>query len=319
MFHQVYHTVIGVDVAKNKLDIHNKVSQLHNVIKNSPDEIRRFFAQLLSDEFNALVVTEASGGYENHLVEVLHELDIDCMVVNPLRIRQFAKGCGKLEKTDKIDAEVIAEFGTVVKPRLVEQMPLPVKQLEALVHRRRQILSHLHAEQNRLSRETDEEVKDIVQQAIDFYKQQCKTVDKLIARKIAEGKELAPKSKILRSCPGVGAVTTAVLLAELPELGHLNKGKIAKLVGLAPMADDSGLQVGKRAIVAGRKQVRNTLYMAALVATQKNERFKTFYQNLLKKGKPKKVAIIAVARKLIVTLNTMMKNQQSWSETPARS
>jgi len=310
-----YQQIIGVDVASRKLDVFDTSTNRHQVIKNSLDTITEFAKQIADQRSTALVVMEATGGYERELLDVLHEFKIECAVINPLRVRQFAKGCGKLEKNDKIDAQMIAEFGAVVPCPLHQQLPPARRKLQRLVKRRSQILSHLQAEENRLRLEEDQEMQAMINSAIAFYKLQRKEIDKVIANTIKGSKELTQQSELLRSCPGVGPVTTATLLAEFPELGHLNRGQIAKLVGLAPIANDSGMRSGKRRTHAGRTKVRKVLYMAALVATQKNQRFKKFYQSLLQRGKPKKVAIVAVARKMLIALNSMTKNQELWRET----
>lgn len=315
MLNSKYQRIIGVDVASRKLDIFDTSTNQHKVIKNSIDSITQFTKKLAQCQSNVLVVMEATGGYERELLDVLHEFKIDCTVINPLRARQFAKGCGKLEKNDKIDAQILAEFGAVVAVKLHQQPSKDRRKLQRLVQRRSQILSHLQAEENRLSREEDLEMQAMIRSAIAFYKQQRKEVDKVIAKAIEQSKELAQQSELLRSCPGVGPVTSATLLAELPELGQLNRGQVAKMVGVAPIANDSGMRSGKRQTQAGRRKVRKVLYMAALVATKKNQRFKKFYQAMLQRGKPKKVAIIAVARKMLIALNSMTKNKEIWRET----
>jgi len=315
MYHQKYNRIIGVDVASRKLDVYDNKSKQHQVIDNSQKLIQQF-VDGLGDKSEILVVMEATGGYERDLVNELHRAGINCTVVNPLRIRQFAKGCGKIEKNDKIDAKIIAEFGAVVTPILHQPLSASRQKLQSLVHRRDQILSQLQSEKNRYGHEFDDEMKQMIQTAITFYDAQFKQIDKLIAKTIAGSEELSTESEIMRSCPGVGPVTTAVLITELPELGKLNRGQVAKLVGVAPIANDSGQHSGKRQTTAGRPKVRKVIYMAALVATQKNQRLKTFYQAMLKRGKPKKVALIAVARKLLVTLNSMTRQQEMWRETP---
>lgn len=315
MMNSKHQRIIGVDVASRKLDIFDTNTDRYQVIKNTSETISEFVKQLADDPLCTLVVMEATGGYERGLLDLLHELKIDCAVVNPLRVRQFAKGCGKLEKTDKIDAQMLAEYGAVVPCKLHQQPSEARRKLQRLVQRRSQILSHLQAEENRLRLEEDQEMQAMIQTAITFYKQQRKEIDKAITKAINNSKELKQQSELLRSCPGVGPVTTAVLLAELPELGTVNRGQAAKLVGVAPIANDSGERTGKRKTHAGRKKIRKVLYMAALVATQKNQRFKRFYQSLLLRGKPKKVALIAVARKMLIALNSMTKNQELWRET----
>ena len=283
MLNSKYHRIIGVDVASRKLDIFVSSTQQHHLVKNTPDSIAEFVEQVIRDPSPTLVIMEATGGYERELLDVLHKFKIACVVINPLRVRQFAKGCGKLEKNDKIDAQILAEFGAVV-PCQLHQNPSPERRkLQRLVQRRSQILSHLQAEQNRHSREDDPEMREMIHSAIAFYKQQSKAIDKAIAKTIDDSEELRQQSEVLRSCPGVGPVTAAVLMAELPELGQFNRGQAAKMVGVAPIANDSGMRAGKRQTQAGRSKVRKVLYMAALVATQKNPRFKTFYQSLLKR------------------------------------
>lgn len=314
MFHAQYHNVIGVDVASRRLDLHDLRNGTHHTIDNSPSAIHKFFRRFATAEEPILVVMEATGGYENVLVDALHEAGIPTAVVNPLRIRQFANGCGKLEKNDRIDAGMIAEFGAVVKPVLKERLSPQRRKLRSLVHRRDQILSQCSAERNRLQQTDDPHIQEMIQSALDFYQKQIKQVDTEIDATIRQCAELQKKAEILHSCQGVGMATVAILLAELPELGQLNRGQLAKLVGVAPIARDSGQKTGKRKTHAGRAMIRKVLYMAALVATRHNPRLKTFYQSLIKRGKPKKLALVAVMRKLLLTLNAMLKNNQTWQE-----
>jgi transposase len=219
-----------------------------------------------------------------------------------------------IEKTDQIDAAIITRFGEVVQPRLAAKPTENEKKLRALVHRRDQILRQIGAERNRLQQTADAETKEMMENAVAFYKMQIKTIDKRIAEVVSKSDELAPKAEVLSSCPGVGVVTVGILLAELPELGQLNRGQVAKLVGVAPIARNSGQKEGKRSPHAGRSMVRKVLYMAALVATKYNPVMHRFYQRLLAKGKPRKLAIVAVMRKLLITLNVMSKTNQKWRE-----
>lgn len=310
MYHSKYHNVIGVDVASRKLDLHDLQKNKHQVIDNDLPAIQRFVRQCKSSTTSMLVVMEATGGYEQHLVDALLEANVDCCVVNPLRIRQFANGCGKLEKNDKIDAKIIAEFGAFVTPVLKEPLSPERTKLRALVHRRSQILSQISAERNRIPQTRDDDVRDLVEEALQFYAKQMKSIDQQIETTIKSCEELSQQADILNSCQGVGPATTGMLLSELPELGHLNRGQIAKLVGVAPIARDSGLKEGKRKTHAGRAMIRKVLYMAALVSTRHNPKLKAFYESLVKRGKPKKVALVAVMRKLLIILNAMIKNQK---------
>jgi transposase len=249
------------------------------------------------------------------LVNALQQAGIDCAVINPLQIRNFARGCGMLEKTDKIDAFMIARFAQVVNPKPKEIASEDQRKLRALVSRRTQILNQLSAERNRNQQTTDCQSLDFIQQAIAFYKVQLKQVDGLIARLMQQSDDFKAKAKIMTSCPSVGPATAGVLLAELPELGEISRGQVAKLVGVAPLAKDSGQTSSHRSTAAGRSSVRRVLYMAALVGTRFNPKLQSFYQRLLKAGKPKKLALVAVMRKLLVTLNTMLRTKLLWSET----
>ncbi len=319
MIHSTYHNVIGIDVASRKLDVHDLNSGKHKAIDNNQTTIRKFVARIQDSGESILVVLETTGGYETELVDALLEEDIDCSVVNPLRVRRFAMACGKLEKTDQIDAKIIAEFGAFVSPVLKQPLSSERKKLRALVHRRSQILSTCLSEKNRLKQVRDDEVRQLVEDSIEFLQNQIATLERRINAMIKESKELSEAAAILTSCAGVGPVTVSTLLCELPELGTLNRGQIAKLVGVAPLAQDSGTKQGRRRTQAGRAMIRKTLYMSALVCTQRNERLKAFYHSLVERGKPKKLALVAVMRKLLVILNTMLKNQEKWRTEPANT
>jgi transposase len=309
-----YATFIGVDVASRKLDIYDSSRREACIIENQEDSIAPFVKKLARKRRKVLVVMEATGGYEQRLVDALHQADIDVAVCNPLQVRSFAKGIGIIEKNDSIDAAMIARFAEVVQPKLREKPTESERKLKSLVHRRDQMLSQIAAEKNRKSQTHDAEVRESIGQAIDFYKAQIKQVDQKIAQVIAKCKTMEAKSQILMSCPGVGVATVAILLAELPELGQLGRGQIAKLVGVAPIVKESGTKEGKRSTFGGRSIVRKVLYMAALVSTKYNPRLQQFYQRLRAKGKPAKVALVAVMRKLLVTLNVMVREQQVWRE-----
>ncbi|QDU90026.1 Transposase IS116/IS110/IS902 family protein [Pirellulimonas nuda] len=304
--------VIGIDVAKAKLDVFDSKTGRHTVVANTPEGVDALVRGVAPAK--TLVVLEATGGYEGLLVEALERRGVDCAVVNPLHVRHFARGCGMVEKNDKLDARMIARFGEVVRPEPREAPSASEAKLKALVHRRDQALAHLGAERNRLQQTRDAETAEMIRQGVAFYRAQIREVDKRIAQVLDQCPQLAAKSRVLQSCPGVGVATTATLLAELPELGRLNRGQVAKLVGVAPIARDSGQKQGQRRTHAGRSMVRKVLYMAALVATRYNARMQAFYQRLLARGKAKKSALVAVMRKLVVTLNLMVRNNETWSE-----
>jgi transposase len=258
---------------------------------------------------------EATGGYESLLVKLLHEHQISLAVVNPRQVRDFAKGLGYDAKTDPIDACVIARFGDVVHPAPQAAQSDEHIKLGALVERRRQLLDLVNQEQNRLQQTTDSEIRKSIQTVLKSLKAQVKTMDERIAKAVEADVANARTVEILNSVKGIGPVTVSTIVAELPELGKLNRQEIAKLVGVAPMNNDSGKSTGKRKTAGGRHTVRRTLYMATLVATRFNPTIKAFYQRLLAKGKLKKVALTAAMRKLITILNTMVHTDQLWRES----
>ncbi len=271
-----YQNVIGVDVASKKLDLHQSFNQSHRIIENDLTQIKQLVESIVKSNKTTLVVMEATGGYETLLVDALQEHDIDTVVANPLQVRNFARGFGILEKNDKIDAAVIARFGQVVKPKIKPKTSPEVKSLRAMVHRRDQMLCQIQAERNRLGQTHDRDAIDCINRAIGFYKVEIKAIDKKIAVVLKECEELSSKAEIMNSVPGVGVATIAMLLSELPELGGLNRGQVAKLVGVAPIAKDSGQKEGKRSTHAGRSMVRKVLYMAALISTKHNPVMKAF-------------------------------------------
>ena len=301
--------VVGVDVSKAKLDIALPTESL--TIENNPQAIQQLVNRIKAD--SVIVVLEATGGYESQLVQVLHDHEIALAVVNPRRVRDFAKAIGVDAKTDPIDARVIAYYGEVAKP--APQLPKSdeAKKLVALVERRRQLQGFIGQEKNRLQQLDDVEIKKLIQKSLEWLKKQLNTVDKRLAKAI---KQLAAgdqrKIEILASAKGIGPVTIATFLAELPELGELNRNEIAKLVGVAPMNNDSGQKPRKRKTLGGRSYVRRVLYMATLTATRFNPTIRKFYQHLLAEGKEKKVALVAAMRKFLTILNSLIKKDELW-------
>lgn len=301
--------VVGVDVSKAKLDIALPKESL--TIENNAKAIQQLIDRIETDD--AIVVMEATGGYERQLVSLLHERRIALAVVNPRRVRDFAKGIGKDAKTDPIDAEVIAYYGEVVKPAPQLAKSNDARKLEALVERRRQLLGLIGQENNRLQQVHDAEIKELIQESLETLKKQLKTVDDRLAKSIKQSAgETQRKVEILESVKGVGPVAISTFLAELPELGNLNRAEIAKLVGVAPINNDSGKHAGKRKVMGGRSYVRRVLYMATLVATRHNPTIRAFYQRLLASGKEKKVALVAAMRKLLTILNVLFKKDELW-------
>lgn len=301
-------TYVGIDVSKDRLDVAVLGERQETQVENSREGIARLVEQM-QDLQPELIVVEATGGYQRAVVEALFWAGLAVAVVNPARVRQFARACGLLAKTDKLDAQVLAVFGERVQPRRYESKSEAGKQLSALLVRRRQLDEMLKAEQNRL-RTTSASLKSSVKRMIACLKQEKKLLDEQIQQCVAEQEAWQEQTEILKSAPGVGPVTTATLLAELPELGKMDRKKIAALVGVAPMNYDSGKKRGYRKTKGGRGEVRSVLYMATLVATRRNPLIRAQYQQLLKRGKLKKVALIACMRKFLTVLNAMLRDRQ---------
>jgi transposase len=260
----------------------------------------------------SLVVVEASGGYEAGLVSELVSRGQAVAVVNPTRVRAFARAEGVLAKTDKIDAQVIARFGATMKPQATARRAEAQVALTEQVTRRRQLVLILTGEKNRLQTASPT-IQTHIGRHITWLQTEIEMLEQQISQAIAVNPEWTETVQRVDSVPGIGFITAATLVADLPELGQLNRQKIAALVGVAPFNHDSGKQRGKRPIFGGRTSVRSVLYMATLSAIRYNPVIKTFYQRLLDKGKLKKVALTACMRKLLVILNTMVKSGQDWN------
>jgi transposase len=299
---------VGIDVSKDRLDVAVLRERQETQVENSREGIARLVEQMQALQ-PELMVVEATGGYQRAVVEALFWAGLAVAVVNPARVRQFARACGLLAKTDKLDAQVLAVFGEKVQPRRYESKSEAGKQLSALLVRRRQLEEMLKAEQNRL-RTVARSLRDSVQRMIAYLKAEKKLLDEQIEQFVTDQEAWQEQAEILGSAPGVGKVTTATLLAELPELGKMDRKKIAALVGVAPMNSDSGKKRGYRKTKGGRGDVRSVLYMATLVATRHNPLIRAQYQQLLKRGKLKKVALIACMRKFLTILNAMARDRQ---------
>ncbi len=316
---EMFSKFLGVDVSKAKLDFAFADNKQTFVIENSDQKIIDELIGRIEDRKSTIVVMEATGGYENRLVTQLHEHDIAVAVVNPRRVRDFAGGIGRDAKTDPIDAQVIAFYGQVVKPSPQVAKSEAEQKVKALVARRRQLLDLVNREDNRLKQTTDSEIREYIKESLESLQKQVKLIDQRLAKCIEADTVNARKVEILRSVKGIGPVSISTFVAELPELGKLSRGQIAKLVGVAPMNNDSGQRSGKRTTFGGRSYVRRVLYMATLVATRFNPRIKAFYQRLLAKGKEKKVALMAAMRKLLTILNTLIKNDELWRPEPNKT
>ena len=312
-------TWVGIDVAKDSLDVawtSAGQSQRHSVT-NSPVGFRGLVGQL-PPPAESRVVVEATGGYERALVTALIEAGYRVAVVNPRQVRDFAKALGILAKTDRIDAQVLARFGQQVQPRLLEEDPRQRAELMQLVARRRQLIDLRTMESNRLERTTARAAQKSIRHVLKLLEKEIDQLEAEIARLLQSDDDWRAKIQLLSTVPGVAKVTSATLVAEVPELGRLNRQAIAALVGLAPFNDDSGRHRGIRRIAGGRAAVRQVLYMAALAARRCNPVIRAFAERLAAQGKKPKVIIAACMRKLLVILNTMLKHNTPWNEAHVR-
>jgi transposase len=301
---------VGIDVSKATLDVAIRPTEKHWQVPHTEEGIRELVA-VLAPMHPSLIVLEATGGLEVSLVAALARAKLPVAVVNPRQVRDFAKATGKLAKTDRLDALVLAHFAQGVHPT---PRPLPDAEalaLEGLLTRRRQVVGMLTAEKNRLQR-AGTQLQPQIQEHIAWLEQSLAKLDDDLGRTLRESPLWREKEDLLRSVPGVGPVVSLTLLAELPELGTLDRRQIAALVGVAPLNRDSGTLRGRRTVWGGRARVRATLYMAALVASRWNPVIMAFYQRLLSAGKAKKVALTACMRKLLTILNAMLKNHTRW-------
>lgn len=302
---------IGIDVCKDYLDIAVLPCETHWRIANHPEAIEKLLSQLTSPK-PTLVVFEATGGYEAELMSGCASAGISFARINPRQARDFARAVGQLAKTDKIDALVLARFGQSVRPEPTAPDSEQTIAFRALVARRRQLEQLKSDERNHVRLVVHAKVRDQIEAHIHWLDEAIKQVEVELEVLLAAHDEAKELSTCLRSVPGVGKILAATLLAYLPELGCLNRKEIAKLVGVAPLNNDSGIKRGRRAVWGGRAEIRKVLYMAALVATRHNPVLKRFYQRLLQAGKPKKVALVACMRKLLVILNSMARTGKQW-------
>ena len=303
---------VGIDVAKDTFCVAACPDIIKTCLPNTKDGHRRL-CQVLKEHSIALVVLEATGGYERPIVAELLETSLPVVVVNPRQVRDFAKGMGHWAKTDPIDAQVLAKFAQIVKPAPKTHATPQTAELSELVKRRRQLNDLRTQESNRMGMIFHPKVRKSIQKMIKTLDFQINEIDHLIREHIDADDDLKNKDSIIQSTPGVGPQTSAMLIANLPELGKLNRQEIAALVGLAPWDRSSGKYDGKAHIFGGRKDVRSALYMAAFAACRFNPAIREFAQRLKQEGKAYKVVITACMRKLLIILNTMVRNQSQWN------
>jgi len=296
---------VGLDVAKLTLELH-LAGQTHSLTNDPKGHTQ--LCQKLQSHPRVHVVCEATGGYEQPVVRALHAADVPISIVEAGRVRYFARAQGQRAKTDPIDAAVLAEYGATFQPPAALPASAQQQQLAALAQRRRQLLQLLTNERNHAEHYTDAFCGRQSRQLIKALEKQIAQCDEAIAALIDQDAELARKAKRLAAIPGVGPVVASTLLAEMPELGQLTNATVAALAGVAPYNRDSGSQTGRRSIGGGRRIVRGALYMASLSAVRHDRIFKEFYTRLRAAGKPAKVALTAVMRKLIILINRLLKN-----------
>ncbi len=302
---------IGIDVAKHELVIFIDTIEEHLTLSNSKAELDGLIKKLERLNIERIVV-EASGGYEALIVSTLAVEGLPVCLVNPKRVRDFAKGLGILAKTDRLDAQVLARFARLTKPMLYTLLSEETRELAAILTRRRQLIEMLVGEKNRTDTASPAVGKSL-REHIKWLEKRIERIDDELSKRLAETEMWKRRDEILQSVPGVGPVLSITLLGLLPELGTVSRHQIAALVGVAPMTQESGKWKGKAKIQGGRSDVRSVLYMAAMSAARCNPPISEFYHRLLEQGKLPKVALIACARKLLTMLNAMIRDNKVWT------
>jgi transposase len=305
---------VGIDVSKHQLDIFDEAVGVPERIANATQAITQLVARWRCD---TLVVFEATGVYDLELREALRQAGIRFARINPARARDFARASGQLAKTDPIDARMLAAFARAMKP-ITEQVATPVRNaLARLAKRRDQLVAMRAQEKNRRSEADDRAMVGRIGRLIEVLDGEIAEIEADISALIKAEQEISEDAQLMRSLPGIGPVACMQLLAQMPELGQVGPKQVAALAGLAPFNVDSGTYRGKRKIAGGRKRVRDALYMAALNAVRRADPFKAFYTRLREAGKPAKLALIAVARKLLTVLNAMMRDRKPYKMAPS--
>jgi len=306
------HTIcVGIDVAKDHLDVHVRPIDESFRVPHDEAGMVTLLARLRTVA-PTIVVLEASGGYEAALTAALASAGLPVAVVNPRQIRDYARAVGQLAKTDRLDAQIIARFAEAVRP---EPRPVPDAQAQAwgeLIARRRQLVDMLTAEQNRRRLLRDRRLQHHVDAHIKWLEEALRRLDHDLTTLVRSTPAWREADDLLRSAKGIGPVTSCTLIADLPELGCLDRRRIAALVGVAPFARDSGVFRGRRMIAGGRPHIRRVLYMATLAAIKHNPVIRAFHHRLVAAGRPSKVAITAAMRKLLTILNAMLRDRRPW-------
>lgn len=303
---------VGVDTGKDFLDIHIRPLNEYFKVSNDRKGILEAITRLKKQHVERIVI-EATGRYETGFVTACAKADMPFSIVNPIHVKRFAGAIGRRAKTDRLDAGLIAQFGEVIKPELLTLKPESMQAMADIVRRRNQLIEMQTKEKNRLQI-MPKTVQANIKAMLVVLNKQIEKMNEALATLIESCPEYKAKSELVQSMPGIGNVSAAALISYLPELGLMNNKQAAALVGVAPMSKESGRYKGKQVTQGGRHQVRTVLFMAMMSAMQCNPKFKVFYERLVEAGKPKKVAIIACVRKMVVILNSMVRDGVMWEE-----
>jgi len=301
---------VGVDTGKTQLDIYIRPLDIYFTVTNNESGIKQAI-KILKKYTITRVIIEATGRLEQPFIMACAEANIPFVIANPVNIKRFAGAIGQKAKTDKLDAHLIAYFGEAIKPSLSTLKPQQMRLMIDLLSRRRQLMDMQTMEKNR-SQIMPKTISSLIKPILTALKNQIEKVDLKLQKFIEECDEYKAKNDIIQSIPGVGNVVAFNLLSDMPELGYVNNKEAASLVGVAPFNRESGAYQGKRMIRGGRPKIRTAMYMAMMSAIQCNPKFKGIYHKMVEAGKPKKVAIIACIRKLIVIINSMVRDGVMW-------
>jgi transposase len=301
---------VGVDTGKLQLDIHIRPLDIYFTVTNDEKGIKKAIKQIKPHKPTRIVI-EATGRLEHPFIIACSKADLPFIVANPAHIKKFAGAIGRKAKTDKLDAQLIAHYGEAIKPPLSKLKPENIQLMSNLLSRRRQLMTMQTMEKNRLQI-MPKEITNIIKPILIAIKNQIEKVDNKLNKLIEKCSEYKAKNTIIQSMPGIGPVVAFNLLSDMPELGYLTNKEAASLIGVAPFNKESGSYEGQRNIRGGRHKIRTVMYMAMMSAMQCNPVFKTTYQRLVAAGKPKKTAIIACVRKMIIILNSMVRDGVMW-------
>lgn len=302
---------VGVDTGKHQLDIFIRPLDIYFTVSNNQEGISQAIKEILKYQVTRIVI-EATGRLEYDFISACSKVKLPFVIANPAHIRKFAGAIGQLAKTDKLDAKIIAHYGEAIKPTLSSLKPAAIRKMSDLLARRRQLISLQTMEKNRLQI-MPKNLSSSIKPILTAIKNQLDKLDLKLLKCIEDCDDYKAKSNLLQSMPGVGKIVTLSLISNMPELGYISNKEAAALVGVAPVNRESGIYQGQRKIRGGRPQIRNVMFMAMLSAIQCNTVFKKLYQRLVAAGKPKKIAIIACVRKMIVILNSMLRDGVPWN------